>query len=45
MNSEFPEEVPQYGNLQLTSDLTSPNDEAELILEGIAEDMATKVGL
>jgi len=45
MGSEFPEEKPQYGELHFSSDLAPLNQEAELVVEGIAEDLAAKVTL
>jgi 3-hydroxybutyryl-CoA dehydrogenase len=45
MASEFPEEQPCYGELNYTSDLAPLDREAELVVEGIAEDMAVKVKL
>ncbi len=43
--SEFPEAHPRYGELTYTSDLAVLDREADLIVEGIAEDMAAKVSL
>ena len=43
--SEFPEEKPRYGELNYTSDLAPLNQEAELVVEGIAENLAVKVAL
>ena len=43
--SEFPEEQPSYGELNYTSDLAPLDRQAELVVEGIAEDMAVKVKL
>lgn len=45
MASEFPESQPHYGGLNYTADLAPLNQEAELVVEGIAEDMAAKVAL
>ena len=45
MASEFPEEQPCYGELNYTSDLAPLDRQAELVVEGIAEDMAVKVKL
>ncbi len=45
MESEFPEEKPNYGELHYSSDLAPLNQEAELVVEGIAEDLAAKVAL
>jgi 3-hydroxybutyryl-CoA dehydrogenase len=45
MASEFPGETPHYGELVYTSDLGPIDREADLVVEGIAEDMAVKVGL
>ena len=45
MASEFPEKQPCYGELNYTSDLPPLDREAELVVEGIAEDMAVKVNL
>lgn len=45
MATEFPEHQPHYGRLEYTSDLGSLNQKADLIVEGIAEDMAAKVEL
>jgi 3-hydroxybutyryl-CoA dehydrogenase len=45
MESEFPEEKPTYGELQYTSELALLNREADLVVEGIAEDLAAKVEL
>jgi 3-hydroxybutyryl-CoA dehydrogenase len=45
MASEFPEEQPCYGELNYTSDLGPLDRQAELVVEGIAEDMAVKVKL
>ena len=45
MGSEFPEEKPKYGELHFSSDLALLNEEAELVVEGIAEDLAAKVTL
>jgi len=45
MTAEFPEAMPSYGELRYTSDLESLNQEAELVVEGIAEDLAVKVAL
>ena len=45
MASEFPEQQPRYGELRYTSDLGPLDQEAELVVEGIAEDMAIKVQL
>lgn len=44
-NSEFPEQKPRYGDIQFTSDLGPLNKEAELVLEGISEEMSAKVSL
>jgi 3-hydroxybutyryl-CoA dehydrogenase len=45
MTSEFPEAQPNYGELSYTNDLAPLNREAELVVEGIAEDLAVKVAL
>jgi 3-hydroxybutyryl-CoA dehydrogenase len=45
MESEFLEEKPVYGELHYTSDLGALNNQAELVVEGIAEDLAAKVEL
>jgi 3-hydroxybutyryl-CoA dehydrogenase len=45
MASEFPESLANYGEVHYTSDLAPLNHEAELVVEGIAEDMAVKVAL
>jgi 3-hydroxyacyl-CoA dehydrogenase len=45
MASEFPGETSRYGELAYTSDLRPIDREADLVVEGIAEDMAVKVGL
>jgi 3-hydroxybutyryl-CoA dehydrogenase len=45
MASEFPEEQPCYGELNYTSDLAPLDRQAELVVEGIAEDMTVKVKL
>jgi 3-hydroxybutyryl-CoA dehydrogenase len=45
MASEFPDGKPRYGELAYTSDLGSLDREADLVVEGIAEDMAVKVSL
>ena len=45
MAAEFPESQPRYGELNYTDDLTPLNQEAELVVEGIAENMAVKVAL
>ena len=45
MASEFPEKQPCYGELNYTSDLAPLDRQAELVVEGIAEDMAVKVKL
>jgi 3-hydroxybutyryl-CoA dehydrogenase len=45
MAAEFPGETPRYGELAYTSDLSLIDREADLVVEGIAEDMAVKVGL
>ena len=45
MESEFPEQKPNYGELHYSSDLAPLNREAELVVEGIAEDLAAKVAL
>ena len=45
MAAEFPEESPCYGEITYTSELGPINCEADLVVEGIAEDMAVKVSL
>jgi 3-hydroxybutyryl-CoA dehydrogenase len=45
MASEFSEAQPSYGELNYTADLAPLNREAELVVEGIAEDMTAKVEL
>ncbi len=45
MNGEFPEVSPRYGEITYVSDLESIDREADLVLEGIAEDMAAKAAL
>jgi len=45
MAAEFPEEQPGYGEINYTSDLQPLDREADLVIEGIAEDMAVKVKL
>ena len=45
MAAEFPEEQPCYGEINYTSDLQPLDREADLVVEGIAEDMAVKVKL
>jgi len=45
MASEFPEQEAKYGELDYTSDLTWLDREADIIVEGIVEDMAAKVAL
>ncbi len=45
MESEFPEEKSNYGELHYTSDFVPLNQEAELVVEGIAENLAAKVEL
>ena len=45
MAAEFPEALPRYGDLHYTSDPAPLNREAELVVEGIAEDLAAKVAL
>ena len=45
MGIEFPEEKPVNGELHYTSDLAALNNDAELVLEGIAEDLGAKVEL
>ena len=45
MATEFPEIQPSYGELNYTADLEPLNQEADLVIEGIAEDMAAKVAL
>jgi 3-hydroxybutyryl-CoA dehydrogenase len=45
MAGEFPDQRPQYGEITFVSDLESIDREADLVVEGIAEDMAVKVGL
>jgi 3-hydroxybutyryl-CoA dehydrogenase len=45
MASEFPGKTLHYGELVYTSDLGPIDREADLVVEGIAEDMAVKVGL
>jgi len=45
MDAEFPDEKPDYGELHFTSDLAHLNQEADLVVEGIAEEMAAKVAL
>ena len=45
MASEFPEEQPGYGKINYASDLQPLDREADLVVEGIAEDMAVKVKL
>ena len=45
MTSEFPEARPRYGKVKFTSDLAPLNREVDLVVEGIAEDMAVKVAL
>ena len=43
--SEFPGETARYGELSYTSDLGPLDREADLVVEGIAEDMTIKVDL
>src|SRR5208337_2952045 len=45
MTSEFPEAKPKYGELNYTNDLAPLDGEADLVVEGIAEDLAVKVAL
>jgi 3-hydroxybutyryl-CoA dehydrogenase len=45
LNSEFPEQTPRFGEIQYQSDLEALDRDAELVIEGIAEDMAAKVAL
>ncbi len=42
--AEFPGDAPRYGEVNFTSDLGKLNQEADLVVEGIAEDMQSKVG-
>jgi 3-hydroxybutyryl-CoA dehydrogenase len=43
--AEFPSDRPKYGEVHFTSDLTRLDNEADLVVEGIAEDMKAKVEL
>jgi 3-hydroxybutyryl-CoA dehydrogenase len=45
LESEFPEDKPQYGEVHYTSDLAALNRDADLVVEGIAENLAAKVEL
>ncbi len=45
MASEFPDDEPRFGELHFTSDLAPLNREAELVVEGIAETLPSKVEL
>jgi len=45
MAAEFPGETPRYGELAYTSELSPIDREADLVVEGIAEDMTVKVSL
>ncbi len=45
LGTAFPEEKPEYGELYFTADLAPINQQAELVVEGIAEDLAAKVEL
>jgi len=45
MESEFPEQKPNYGKLHYSPDLAPLDREAELVVEGIAEDLSAKVAL
>ena len=45
MAGQFPDQRPQYGEITYVSDLASIDREADLVVEGIAEDMVAKVGL
>jgi 3-hydroxybutyryl-CoA dehydrogenase len=45
MKAEFPEATPCYGEITFVSDLESIDRETDLVVEGIAEDMSTKVAL
>jgi 3-hydroxybutyryl-CoA dehydrogenase len=45
MAGEFPGETPRYGELAYTSDLSPLDGESDLVVEGVAEDMAVKVSL
>lgn len=45
MAAEFPQESPRYGEIAYTPDLGPVDREADLVVEGIAEDMAAKVSL
>jgi 3-hydroxybutyryl-CoA dehydrogenase len=45
MRREFPEQRPKFGEIEFTSVLSDLNDEADLIVEGIAEDLEAKIEL
>jgi 3-hydroxybutyryl-CoA dehydrogenase len=45
MTAEFPQESPKYGEIDYTSELGPLDREADLMVEGIVEDMAAKVEL
>ncbi len=45
LSAEFPDERPEYGELQFTSELVPINRTADLVVEGIAEDLEAKVDL
>jgi 3-hydroxybutyryl-CoA dehydrogenase len=45
MTAEFAESHPSYGEINYTADLAPLNREADLVVEGIAEDLAVKVAL
>ena len=45
MKREFPEQRPENGEIEFTSILSELNDEADLIVEGIAEDLEAKIQL
>jgi 3-hydroxyacyl-CoA dehydrogenase len=39
LNLNFPEDVPQYGTIEFVSDLSQLDRNADLVIEGIAENL------
>lgn len=45
LNLNFPEDVPRYGEIEFVSDLRQLDRDADLVIEGIAENLPAKVEL
>jgi len=45
LNLNFPEDVPQYGKIEFVSNLSQLDRDADLVIEGIAENLSAKVEL